>query len=98
MVGLLVFSCFKLADDAAETPSILHPRLKKVDRDFLSRGPAQRAAAEQVDVEVEDGLSGARADVEDGAVSLLDIALASDLGGGQVTAADDFGIGGLGFL
>jgi hypothetical protein len=49
-------------------------------------------------VEVEDRLSGAGADVEDGAVALLDVALASDLGGGEVAAADDFGIGGLGFF
>jgi hypothetical protein len=51
-----------------------------------------------VDVEVEDGLSGAGADIEDGAVSLLDVALAGDLSGGEVTAADDFGVGGLGFF
>jgi hypothetical protein len=46
-------------------------------------------------VEVEDGLSGAGADVEDGAVSLLDVALAGDLGGGEVAAPDDFGVAGL---
>src|ERR1700722_17081582 len=51
-----------------------------------------------MDMQMEDGLSGARADVEYGAVSLLDIALASDLGGGQVAAADEFGIRGLGFF
>ena len=45
---------------------------------------------------MKDRLSGAGADVEDGAVSLLDVALACDLGGGQVAAADDFGVGGLG--
>jgi len=49
-------------------------------------------------VEVEDGLSGAGADVEHGAVSVLDIALAGDLGGGEVTSADNFGVGGLGFF
>jgi hypothetical protein len=48
-----------------------------------------------VDVEVEDGLSGAGAHVEDGAVSLLDLALAGDVGGGKVTAANDFGVGSL---
>ncbi len=47
-------------------------------------------------MEVEDGLSGAGADVEDGAVSLLDVALAGDLSGGEVAAADEFGVGGLG--
>jgi hypothetical protein len=49
-------------------------------------------------VEVEDGLSGAGADVEDGAVSLLDVALAGDVGGGEVTAADYFGVRGLGLF
>ena len=46
-------------------------------------------------MEVEDGLSGAGADVEDGAVSLLDLALACDLGGGEVAAPDDFSVVGL---
>ncbi len=49
-------------------------------------------------MEVEDGLSGAGADVEDGAVSLLDVALAGDLGGRKVTTSDDFGVGDLGFF
>ena len=47
---------------------------------------------------MEDGLSGAGADVEDGAVALLNLALAGDLGGGEMTAADDLGIAGFGFL
>jgi len=46
-------------------------------------------------VEVEDGLSGAGADVEDGAVSVLDVALAGNVGSGEVAAADDFCVGGL---
>ena len=49
-------------------------------------------------MQMEYGLSGAGADVEDGAVSLLDVALAGDLGGGEVAAADDFGVGRLGFF
>ena len=49
-------------------------------------------------MQVEDGLSGAGADVEDGAVSMLDVALAGDVGGGEVAAADDFGVGGLGLF
>jgi hypothetical protein len=61
----------------------------------LPWGPGQAASAEQVNVEVEDGLSRAGADVDDGAVSLFDVALAGDLGGGEVAAADDFGVGGL---
>ncbi len=47
---------------------------------------------------MENRLSGAGAHVEDGAVSLLDVALAGDLGGGEVAAADDFGVGGLGLF
>ena len=43
-------------------------------------------------MEVEDGLSGAGSDVQDGAVSVLDIALAGDVGGGQMAAADDFSV------
>jgi hypothetical protein len=49
-------------------------------------------------MQVEYGLSRARAHIEDGAVSLLDVALAGDLGGGEVTAADDLGVFGLRFL
>ena len=49
-------------------------------------------------MEVEDRLSGAGANVEDGAVCLLDIALARNLRGGEVAAPDEFGVGGLGFL
>jgi hypothetical protein len=51
-----------------------------------------------MNVEMKHGLTGAGADVEDGAVSLLEVALAGDLGGGEVAAADDFGVGGLGFF
>jgi hypothetical protein len=49
-------------------------------------------------VEMEDGLAGAGADVEDGAVSVFDVALAGDLGGGEMAAADDFGVFCLGFF
>jgi hypothetical protein len=45
-----------------------------------------------VNVQVKDRLSSARANVEDGAVSLLDLALAGDHGSGQMAAADDFGV------
>ena len=47
---------------------------------------------------MKDRLTCAGADIEDGAVSLLDVALAGDLGGGEVAATDDFGISGLGFV
>jgi len=49
-------------------------------------------------VQVEDGLPSAGTDVEDGAVSLLDVALAGDVGGGEMAAADNFGVGGLGLF
>ena len=51
-----------------------------------------------MDVQVKDRLSGAGTDVEDGAVSLLDLALAGYLGGGEMAAADDFCVAGLGLF
>jgi len=51
-----------------------------------------------MDVEVEDGLSGAGANIENGAIALFDVALASDLSGGKMATADDFGVVGFGFL
>src|SRR5271166_5315107 len=65
---------------------------------LLSRGPGETAASQKMNVEVEDGLSGTGAYVEDGAVSMLDIPLAGDVGCGQMAAADDFGVGGFGFF
>jgi hypothetical protein len=58
----------------------------------LSGRPTKWASAEQVDVQVEDRLSGARPDVQDCAISSFDIALASNHGRGKMTAADDFGV------
>jgi hypothetical protein len=49
-------------------------------------------------MEMEHGLSCVGADVEHGAVSILDVALAGDLSGGKVTAADDLGVGCLSFF
>lgn len=49
-------------------------------------------------MEVENRLSSAGADIKNGAVSLLDVALTGDLGGGQMAAADEFGVGGLGLF
>jgi hypothetical protein len=43
-------------------------------------------------VQVEHGLSGAGAHVQNSAVSVVNIALASDRGGGEVAAADEFGV------
>jgi hypothetical protein len=49
-------------------------------------------------MEVEDGLSGARTDVEDGAVSVFDVALAGNLRGDEMAAANDFCVAGLGLF
>jgi hypothetical protein len=43
-------------------------------------------------------LSGAGADIEDGSIALLDIAMARDVGGSEMAAADQFGISGFGFF
>jgi hypothetical protein len=51
-----------------------------------------------MDVEVKDGLPGAGADVENSAISMLDIALASDLRRGQMASADNLGVGDFGFF
>jgi len=63
-----------------------------------SRGPGQPPPAQQMHMEVEDGLSGAGADVEDGAVSVFDVPLAGDLRGDEVAAANDFCVGDLGLF
>jgi len=47
---------------------------------------------------MEYGLPGAGSDVEDGAVALLDVASTGDFGGGEMAAADEFGVRGFGFL
>jgi hypothetical protein len=73
-------------------------RLRNSALPDLSRRPGERASAEQVDVKVEDGLSGTGSDVENRAVALLDVALAGDVGGGEVAAADEFGVCGLSFF
>lgn len=49
-------------------------------------------------MEVEDRLPSAGTDVKDGTISLLDVALAGDLGGGEMAVADDFGVRGFGFF
>ena len=43
-------------------------------------------------MQVKDRLTSAGANVEDSAVSLLDLALSGDHGSGQMAAADDFGV------
>jgi hypothetical protein len=54
--------------------------------------PVELAAADKVDVQVKDRLSGAGADVKNGAVSVLDAALAGDFGGCEMTASYHFGV------
>jgi len=49
-------------------------------------------------MEVEDGLSGAGADVEDCAVSVFDVPLAGDLRGDELASANDFCVVGLGLF
>ena len=58
----------------------------------LARWPGERASADKMDVQVEDGLACARADVEHGAVPVFDVALASDVSGGQMAASDQFSV------
>src|SRR5215470_8232118 len=64
----------------------------------LSGRPSQGPSAQQVHVQVKDGLSGAWADIENCAVTLLDVALASDQGGRKVALADDFRVGAVRFF
>ena len=49
-------------------------------------------------MKVEDGLSGSGADVENRAISVLDFALACNIGRHQMAVADDLGVGTFGFL
>src|SRR5580698_9244183 len=63
-----------------------------------SRRPRQSASAKQMNMQVEDRLPSAGPNVQNGTVSLLDIALARDLSGGQVAAPNDFGVAGLRFF
>ena len=51
-----------------------------------------------MNVQVENGLPSAGADVEDGAVPMLDSALARDLSGREMAAADDLRVCGLGLF
>jgi hypothetical protein len=53
---------------------------------------------EQMHVQMKNRLSGAGANIEHGAVSVFNVALAGDLRGGQVAAANDLGVSGLRFF
>ena len=59
----------------------------------LSRGPRERPSAQQMHMQVEHRLPGAGTNVEDSAVSLLDVALARDLRGRKMAASNHFGVG-----
>ena len=52
----------------------------------------QISPAQQVHVQVKNGLPGTRPDVEHGSVAILDAALACDVGGGELAVADELGI------
>ena len=60
---------------------------------YLAGRPLEIASADEVEVKVKDRLAAARADVEDGTVSVFYIALASEFGGDEVAVADDLGVG-----
>src|SRR5260370_17364428 len=64
---------------------------KKIKICSSSWGPAQRTAAKQMDVEMEYRLSRARAYIEHGAISVLDLALARNVGRREVTPANHVG-------
>ena len=49
-------------------------------------------------MKVEDGLSGSGADIENGAISILDFALAGNICRRQMASADDLGVGTFRFL
>src|SRR3977135_171763 len=58
----------------------------------LPRRPAQTTAAEQVDMKVKDGLSGAWAHVEHSAIAVFYAALFRDFRRAEMTMADQFGL------
>ncbi len=64
----------------------------------LAGRPGERTTADQVNVHVENRLSGARSDIQNGAVSILNFALAGDFCSSQMALSDDIGVIGLSFL
>src|SRR6202162_403648 len=61
----------------------------------LSRRPAQRPAAEKMQVKMKDGLARARAHVKHGAATAGDVALLRQLGGNKLQPPQQRGVGGL---
>jgi hypothetical protein len=64
----------------------------KLPKSSLPRRPLQISPAQQVYVQVKNGLPRTRPDVEHGSVAILDAALACDVGGGELAVADKLGI------
>src|SRR3954466_551490 len=60
--------------------------------EILTGRPREVASAEQVQVEMEDGLTAAWADVVDRAVPVFDVAFARELGGDHVRVTDNLEI------
>jgi hypothetical protein len=75
-----------------------HPPSVARQERLLARRPFHIAAANEVDVHVEDGLAGFGPDIEHGSVAVFNTALAADLGGHQMESADHFGVFVMGFL
>jgi len=57
----------------------------------LTRRPVEWAAADEVDVQVKHRLTGAGANVKHSTIAVLNAALPSDLGSGDMTPAEDLG-------
>jgi len=60
--------------------------------------PVQNTPSDQMDMQVKNGLPGARAYVENSAVAVFDAAFACNVRGHEVAMADRLGIAGRGFL
>ena len=58
----------------------------------------QIAAAEQMYMEMKNGLSRAGADIQNGAIAVFDVAITGNLGRDEVAAADNFCVAGLRFF
>ena len=58
----------------------------------------QTASAQEVHMQVKNRLSRLRPHVEHRAIAILDAALACDMGGSQMTAANQFGVLGRSFF
>jgi hypothetical protein len=89
---------FSRADRGPARNVRLLPLRYGVNHSRLSRRPLQRTSANQVDVQVEDGLSRPGPDVQHSPVAVLDPSFVSDARGRQMAAAHQFGVFGRRFL